>query len=295
LLRALIFGASGQDGFYLSELCKIKGIEPICVSRSGNHFRASVANYGEVDKFISSYRPIYIFHVAANSSTRYDTLFENHETISTGTLNILEAVKKHHPESKVFITGSGVQFKNCGEPISEHDDFEANSPYSLSRIHSVYAARYYRSLGFKVYVGYLFHHESPLRKPTHVSQIIVQLVKRIAAGSNEILEIGDVSVQKEWTFAGDVARGIFTLIEQDGVFEAAIGSGTTYSIQDWLELCFSIIGKDWQDHVRIREGYRADYFKLVSNPATINSLKWFPEVSIDQLAKLMVNDLKDMR
>jgi len=127
-VKALIFGANGQDGFYLSEICKTKGIEPICVSRSGNHFLASVATYSDVEHFISTYRPQYIFHLAANSSTLHDTIFENHETISKGTLNILEAVKRCHPDAKVFITGSGLQFKNYGEPISEHDDFEANSP-----------------------------------------------------------------------------------------------------------------------------------------------------------------------
>ena len=61
-------------------------------------------------------------------------------------LNILEAVKRHCPESKVFITGSGVQFENKGVPISETDNFEANSPYAIARIQSVYAARYYRKL-----------------------------------------------------------------------------------------------------------------------------------------------------
>jgi GDPmannose 4,6-dehydratase len=293
-VKSLIFGANGQDGFYLSNICQNRGIEPICVSRSGNHLNADVGNYQEVDQLIYRYRPDYIFHLAANSTTRHDFLFEHHETISTGTLNILESVKRHNPLSKVFITGSGLQFKNSGNPISEHDDFEANSTYSIARIHSVYTARYYRSIGFKVYVGYLFHHESPLRKPTHVSQLIVELVKRIATGSNSIIELGDISVQKEWTFAGDVAKGIFTLIEQDEIFEATIGSGITYSIQDWLEQCFSNIGANWQNYVRISDHFRAEYPKLVSNPSTIKSLGWNPQVSIAQLAKMMITYSKDM-
>ncbi len=69
-----------------------------------------------------------------------------------------------------------------------------------------------------MYVGYLFHHESPLRKPNHVSQKIALAVKRIEKGSDEILELGDISVEKEWTFADDIAKGIFTLIEQDDCF-----------------------------------------------------------------------------
>ncbi|MBF0499476.1 MAG: GDP-mannose 4,6-dehydratase [Candidatus Riflebacteria bacterium] len=288
-MTAIIFGASGQDGFYLSEICKKRGIEPISVSRSVSPVRASVAEYGAVERLVKLYQPGYIFHLAANSTTRHDALFENHETISTGTLNILESVKRHSPQTRVFITGSGLQFKNRGEPISERDEFEANSAYSASRIHSVYAARYYRSIGIKAYVGYLFHHESPLRKPDHISQIIVQAAKRIAAGSNETIEVGDISVQKEWTFAGDISMGIFTLIDQDSVFEATIGSGVVYSIQDWLEKCFEIVGRNWRDHIRIRDGFKAEYRKLVSDSATIKSLGWVPELSIDQLARAMIS------
>ena len=288
-VKALIFGVGGQDGFYMSELCRMKGIEPLGVSRSGDQIHANIASFKDVEQLIESLRPDYIFHFAANSTTGHDALFENHEVISTGTLNILEAVRRHCPAAKVFITGSGVQFANRGEPISELDEFEANSPYSVSRIHSVFAARYYRSLGLKTYVGYLFHHESPRRKHNHISQKIVLHARTIGAGNKEVFELGDISVQKEWTFAGDTVKGIFTLVDQDAIFEAAIGSGATHSIEEWLEHCFGIIGKQWQDYVRIRRDFKPEYRRLVSNPATINSLGWIPEMSIASLAKLMMD------
>ena len=288
-MKALIFGANGQDGYYLSDLCKLKGIEPIGVSRTGDWVHGDVACYDQVERLIKDHVPSYVFHVAANSTTRHDALFENHETISTGTLNVLEAVKRHCPDAKVFITGSGVQFKNTGNPISENDEFEASSPYSISRIQSVYAARYYRSLGQKVYVGYLFHHESPLRKPGHISKMIALAAQRIANGSDEVIELGDISVEKEWTFAGDIARGIFTLLEQDEVFEATIGSGKSYSIEDWLVQCFRIIDKDWHQYVQLGKKFVPEYRLLLSNPATINKLGWFPSVDLKELAEMMLN------
>jgi len=177
---------------------------------------------------------------------------------------------------------------NNGKPISENDPFDASSPYSVARIQSVYAGRYFRSLGIKVYVGYLFHHESPLRKPNHVSKMIALAAQRIAAGSDEKIDLGDISVEKEWTFAGDVARAMFTLISQDAIFEATIGSGTTYSIRDWLDQCFGLIAKNWHDYVRIREGFVPEYKRLVSNPALIKSLGWSPTVSLAELARMMM-------
>ena len=289
-MKAIIFGANGQDGHYLSGLCKARGIEVIGVSRSGGEWlQGDVSNREQTESLIKTHLPQYVFHLAANSTTRHDAVFENHETISTGTLNILEAVKRHSPDTKVFITGSGLQFVNTGVPISERDEFEANSAYCVARIQSVYAARYYRSLGIRAYVGYLFHHESPFRKPNHVSKMIALAVQRIAAGSGEFIELGDISVEKEWAFAGDVAQGILTLVEQDEVFEAVIGSGVAYSIQNWLEECFKIIGKDWREHTRLREGFTPEYKRLVSNPATMQSLGWVPSVDLPELAAIMMN------
>jgi len=287
-MNALIFGANGQDGYYLNELFKLKGIDPINLARSGDGLIVNVSKFDQVEQLIKHYQPVYIFHLAANSTTRHDALFENHETISTGTLNVLEAVKKHSRHSKVFITGSGVQFKNIGSPISEKDEFEANSPYSVSRIQSVYAARYYRSLGVRSYVGYLFHHESPHRKASHVSKMVATAAQRIAAGSKEILEIGDISVRKEWTYARDVMQGAITLLEQDEIFEATVGSGVAYSIGDWLELCFTLSGQDWHDHVKLRTGFVSEYKQLVSNPETINALGWHPSTTLSDLAKMMM-------
>jgi GDPmannose 4,6-dehydratase len=289
-MKAIIFGANGQDGHYLNALCKARGIEVIGVSRSGGEWlQGDVSNREQTESLIKTHLPQYVFHLAANSTTRHDAVFENHETISTGTLNILEAVKKHCPDTKVFMTGSGLQFVNTGAPISEHDEFEASSAYCVARIQSVYAARYYRSLGIRTYVGYLFHHESPFRKPNHVSKMIALAVQRIAAGSGEFIELGDISVEKEWTFAGDVVQGILTLVEQDKVFEAVIGSGVAYSIQNWLEECFKIIGKDWREHTRLREGFTPEYKQLVSKPETINALGWYPGVTFSDLVKMMMS------
>ena len=251
-------------------------------------YRVTSSNFNFVENIIKKEKPEYIFHFAANSSTRHDTLFENHETISTGTLNILESVKRHSPESRVFITGSGVQFENKGNPISETDNFEAKSPYSIARIQSVYAARYFRSLGVRVYVGYLFHHESPLRKENHISKMIANAVKRIANGSNEKITLGDISVKKEWAFAGDIAEGIFTLINQDKIFEACIGTGKAYSIQDWLEICFDRINKDWKEYVNLKESFLPEYKILVSDPSTINSLGWKPKITFENLCDMML-------
>jgi len=290
-MKALIFGVNGQDGYYLSESCRRRGIEVVGISRSGsgeNHIRVDISSYEQVKALMEYHVPDFVFHLAAHSTTHHSALLENHHTICTGTMNLLESALKYSPRTKVFITGSGLQFVNTGCAISEKDPFQATSSYALSRIQSVYAARYFRSLGLQVYVGYLFHHESPRRKPHHVSQKIVRAVREIVAGRLDILEMGDISVRKEWTFAGDVVEGILTLVSQDDVYEAVIGSGVPYSIQNWLELCFEFVGLDWQKYVVFQEGFKAEYACLFCNPATINSLHWSPSVDLPSLVNLMM-------
>ncbi|MEO5684278.1 MAG: GDP-mannose 4,6-dehydratase [Chitinophagaceae bacterium] len=287
-MTAIIFGANGQDGFYLSALLEKEGLQVIAVSRKGTAVTADVADAAAVNSLIAAHQPACVFHLAANSTTRHDALFENHAAISTGTLNILEAVKTSSPHSKVFISGSGLQFRNEGLPIKESDPFEAKDPYSVSRIHSVYAARYYRSLGVKAYVGYFFNHDSPRRTPRHITKMIADAVKRIGEGSDEIIEIGDMSVKKEWGFAGDIVAAAWTLVQQDEIFEAVLGTGEGRSIQEYIELCFKITGKDWKQHVHAKANFKADYRQLISDPATIFSLGWHPAISFEALTKMML-------
>ncbi|MEX6687370.1 GDP-mannose 4,6-dehydratase [Danxiaibacter flavus] len=285
---AVIFGANGQDGYYLSELLQNEAVEVIAIGRN-NASGVDISNLDDVKALVKEYKPDHIFHLAANSTTRHDTLFENHSTISTGTLNILEAVKSHSPLTKVFISGSGLQFKNRDLPIKETDEFEARDAYSVCRIQSVYAARYFRMLGIKAYVGYFFNHDSPRRTSRHVAQMIAADVLAIEKGEEKIITIGDPSVKKEWGFAGDIVKAIWTLVEQDEVFEANLGTGLGYSIQEYIETCFDIINKDWKNHVQLKDGFKADYRQLISDPSTILSLGWKPETSFEALTKMMLH------
>ena len=139
-VRAIIFGSNGQDGSYLRELLEQERIDVIAISRRGNAVHGDVSDYRFVEGQIREHQPSHIFHFAANSTTQHLALFENHQTIASGTLNILEAVRLYSPGSKVFISGSAMQFKNMGTPIDEQTPFEGSSPYAVARIQSVYLA-----------------------------------------------------------------------------------------------------------------------------------------------------------
>jgi GDPmannose 4,6-dehydratase len=288
-MTAIIFGANGQDGHYLNRLLEKQNIRTIGVSRNGNWLKGDVTDWNFVRSLIQSEKPDYIFNLAANSTTRHDAAFENHQTIGTGCLNILEAVKQGSAATKVFLSGSGLQFLNKGIPINESSAFEANNSYAVERIHSVYLARYYRKLGLHTYVGYFFNHDSPLRTPRHVSKMITEAVNRIKNGAKEVIEIGDLSTKKEWGFAGDIVEGVWTLINQDQQYEAVIGTGEARSIGEWVEECFTQAGLDWKPYVREKEHFTPEFNILVSDPKRVMSLGWKPATSFSQLAAMMLN------
>lgn len=287
-MNAIIFGVDGQDGFYLKQLLQEKGYAVTGIGRKKSPGDVDITEYDFVCRLIKDVSPLFIFHFAAHSSTRHEFILENHATISTGTLNILEAVKNFSPQTKVFISGSGLQFRNEGLAINESAAFETKDAYSLSRIHSVLTARYYRSLGVNSYIGYFFNHDSPLRSERHMTKKITAAAKRIAAGSNEKLEIGDLEAIKEYGFAGDIVQAVWVLVNQHTVHEAVIGTGLGYSITDWLEECFTIAGKNWKDFVVPNNDFVSGYKRLVSDPALITSLGWKHATDFKQLAQLMM-------
>ncbi len=288
--RAIIFGANGQDGYYLCLLLQLNNIEVISISRNSGSVIGDVADREFVENIIKDRQPSYVFHFAANSTTKHSALLENHASISSGTLNILEAVKRHSPFAKVFISGSAMQFKNDGNPISEKTPFESSSAYSAERIYSVYLSRYYREkFNLNTYVGYLFNHDSPLRNVNHINQKIVLSAISIANGSQDKLIIGDVEAKKEFNYAGDIVMAIWQLVSQNDVSEMVIGSGVAYNIRSWIEYCYNKMGLNWEDHTIKDEKFVSDYDVLVSDPKLLISIGWKPTKNIFELADIMLN------
>jgi GDPmannose 4,6-dehydratase len=287
---AIIFGSNGQDGYYLTKQLITLGIKVIGISRSSGDIIGNVGNYNFVSGLIKNEIPDYIFHFAANSTTKHDVLFDNNESISTGTINILEAVRNFSPDTKVFISGSAMQFKNDGNKININSEFDHSSLYSVARIHSVFVSRYYRDkYQLKVYIGYLFNHDSPLRSEDHINQKIVKTALRIKKGSNEKLEIGNLDVQKEFNFAGDIVKAIWLFINQEKINEIILSSGVVNSIKDWVKLCFEECDLNWEEHVIISKSFKSEYNILFGDSNTIRALGWEPSHDIKDLARLMLN------
>ncbi len=287
--KAVIFGSNGQDGYYLKRLVEANGLKCLTVSRASANMLGDVSDFQMVSGIIQREIPDFVFHLAAVSNEAHSFIFENHSAISTGALNILEAVRLYAPYAKVFLSGSGLQFKNVGLQIDENSPFELNSIYSVARIHSVLMSRYFRDFfGVNVYVGYLFNHDSPIRSERYLCQKVAQTAVKIKLGFQSELVLENMGSIREFAYASDIVEGIWFLVNQEESFEAVIGTGIGYSLLDWIERCFDSVKVDWRSHVSFKIEQPSARPALVSRPVTINNIGWYPRYSIDKFAEVMV-------
>lgn len=279
-MRAIVTGSNGQDGRYLQELLRFYNVEPVLIpSDSG----VDLANRFVVQDLVDSTQPDFIFHLAAKSTTSQVFAAANHEIIAQGAFNLLDAALKFAPNCRVFIAGSAYQFKNTGEAIKETDPWDTMSVYCAARGYSKLLADAYRAQGLMTYFGYFFHHESPQRGSDHISQRIAK-----AARNGEPIEIGDPSVVKEWTHASDSMHAVWSLVQQDAIFEANIGTGIGHSIGEFAALCYQVNDLDAVNFIRHVEGYVAPYRRMVCDPSRIFSTGWRPQYNLLELANMMM-------
>jgi GDPmannose 4,6-dehydratase len=289
--RSVIFGATGQDGIFLSKYLKSKGhdVFPFGHQKNSALYNVDVADFLSVSKIIKEIKPDYIFHLAARSSTSHEFILENHKAIVDGALSVLESADTYAPSARIFLASSGLIFKNLGEPIKDDDELVANSAYALARLEAVHIARYYRQRGINVFVGYLFNHESHLRHPDSISRKVARSVANIHFGIEKTIFVGNASVIKEWMWAGDAVNAILAFVNQDEMFELCLGDGIGKTIRDFAEACCDVIGVSCDDYLVELPGYVVETPVLVSNATKIRSLGWEPKIDLATLAKRMVN------
>jgi len=132
------------------------------------------------------------------------------ESISTGTLNLLDAIRFLDLSIRLYIVGSSECFGNTGQPpTDENTAFRPRSPYSAAKACAANLVANYRE-AYQLFVctGLLFNHESPLSPRHYVTRKIVEAVYRIHAGLESHVTLGNLDISRDWGWArirgGDV-------------------------------------------------------------------------------------------
>ncbi len=295
--KALICGISGQDGAYLSKLLLDKGYEVWGTSRDaqlsafanlkrlGIHDQVQLVSMSLNDfrstlQVLKQVQPDEIYNLAGQSSVglSFEQPVETLESISVGSLNLLEAIRFLELPVRLYNAGSGECFGNTnGVAADENTPFRPRSPYAVAKAAAFWeVANYREAYGLHACSGILFNHESPLRPERFVTSKIIAAACRIANGSGETLALGNIDVERDWGWAPEYVDAMWRMLQQDEPDDFVIATGETHSLKEFVAAAFEDVGLNWQDHVSVDPSlYRpSDIMTISANPAKASVCAW---------------------
>lgn len=312
---ALITGVTGQTGSYLAELLLDRGYSVHGIIRRSSSFNTGRIDhvydhprlrlhYGDVCDPLSIRRvlrdaqPQEIYHLACQSHVKvsFDQPCYSVDTVAAGSLNMLEAVRDYIDAEgrpvRYYQASSSEMFGSAPPPQSESTPFHPRSPYACGKVYAFHQTVNYReAYGIHASNGILFNHESPRRGETFVTRKITRAAARIYYKLQSKLYLGNLDAKRDWGYAGDYAEAIWKIVQQKKPDDYVIATGVSLSVRAWLEIVFSALGLDWEDHVVEDERYMrpAEVNHLCGDPSkAIEKLGWYPKTSAVQLADMML-------
>jgi GDPmannose 4,6-dehydratase len=309
--RALITGITGQDGSYLAEWLLEQGYEVFGIVR-----RSSAPNLWRIEhildrielrpadlldqlsllKILDEVRPQEFYNLAAMSfvPASWDQPLLTGEYNAQGVTRALEAVRQVDTRIRFYQASSSEMFgKVRAVPQSEETPFYPRSPYGVSKVYGHYITVNYReSYNLFACSGILFNHESPRRGLEFVTRKVTDGVARIKLGLAKELRMGNLDARRDWGFAGDYVRAMWSMLQQDEPDDYVIATGETHSVRELIEVAFGHVGLDWKKHVTLDQRFLrpAEVDLLIGSPEKAKAkLGWTPTVDFTGLVKMMVD------
>ncbi|MHA1342889.1 MAG: GDP-mannose 4,6-dehydratase [Promethearchaeota archaeon] len=313
---ALITGVTGQDGSYLAELLLSKGYEVHGIIRRASQINTqridhifdpeskSCIHYGQLDDDSINYllhelQPDEFYDIGAQShvSISFKIPVYTAKVVGVSPLRILEAIRKLKLKTKYYRASSSEMFGISPPPQDENTTFQPVSPYGISKLMGYWATRAYRT-GYGIFAcnGILFNHCSPRRGERFVTRKITRGATRIKLGLQKKLILGNLEAKRDIGFAGDYVRAMWMIMQHDKPDDFVVSTGKEYSIKEFVVKVFTYLDLDWKKYVEIQDIYKRpnEVPALRGNSDKIRKiLGWQPEISFDQLVKMMIeSDLK---
>ena len=342
--RALITGVTGQDGAYLARLLLAQGYEVHGIKRRSSSFNTGriediyqdphdphqrfVLHHGDLTdatnliRIVQEVRPTELYNLAAQShvGVSFETAEYTANADALGTLRLLEAIRILGLEDTTrFYQASTSELYGLVQevPQSEKTPFYPRSPYGVAKLYAYWIVVNYReAYGMHASNGILFNHESPLRGETFVTRKISRAAAAIALGRQERLYLGNLDAKRDWGHAGEYARGMWLMLQQDAPDDYVLATGVTTEVREFVRWAFEDAGIpiDFRGEGADEKGYAQGdgrvlveidprYFRptevdlLIGDPRKAHEkLGWRHETSVRELVREMVAaDLEVMR
>jgi GDPmannose 4,6-dehydratase len=315
---ALITGITGQDGSFLAELLLEKGYAVTGMVRVGDagslgcseHLRGQLELVrGELLEpatlraAIERVRPREIYHLAAPSFVPASWREPGHSTraIVGSCAAVLEAVRDIDRQMRVYVSASGAIFGEARESPQREDTYcRPTTPYAIAKLAAhqlVGALRVHDELHASS--GIVYNHESERRPERFVTRKITRAAAAISLGLQRELTLGSLDAVRDWSFAGDIVRGAWLMLQQDRADDYVLAGGVPHTVAEFADVAFACVGLEAQEHVRVDPALvRApEPTASVGDPAKARArLGWEPQVDFEALVERMVRaDLRSLR
>jgi GDPmannose 4,6-dehydratase len=315
--RAVITGITGQDGSYLAEYLLDKDYEVHGLIRRSSSFNTSRidhlykdphdpdarlflhhADLGEGTRLATLLRridPVEVYHLGAQSHVRvsFDEPVHTGDTTGLGTARLLEAIREAEVNPRFYQASSSEMFGASPPPQDEHTPLHPRSPYGAAKVYAYWMTRNFRAAyGLFAVNGILFNHESPRRGETFVTRKVAMAAAAIAAGRQQNLYLGNLSARRDWGYAPEYVEAMWLMLQQDRPDDFVVATGSTYSVEDFVRLCFDHVGLDWRKHVRHDDRYErpTEVDTLIGDASkATRELGWTATTMTPALAVLMVD------
>jgi GDPmannose 4,6-dehydratase len=307
-MRALVIGAAGQDGSYLSEQLKADGVEVFGLTRQGLIGPFSIARSPVALTDRAAMRSLIehgafeqIYYLAAYHHSAEDRMESEVDIVRRsfavhvdGLLNVLEGLAATRSQAALFYAASSHVFGIVTEaPQTELTSLAPICPYGISKSAGVQLCRLYRSEhGVRASVGFLFNHESPRRPPRFLSRKVARAVVEIRRGSRRDLTLGDLEAETDWGYSPEYTDAMRRILALDEPGDYVVASGRTACVREFVAAAFARLGLDWHEHVKIDPSLvqKVKRGPLVGNPEKLaRATGWTARTTLGQLAAIMVD------
>ena len=284
---ALISGATGQDGAYLSELLLSKGYIVHGIKRRASSFNTDrvdhlyqdphidgknfVLHYGDMTdatnliRIVQEVQPDEIYNLAAQSHVQvsFETPEYTANSDAVGTLRLLEAIRilGLQEKTKFYQASTSELYGKVQEtPQTETTPFYPRSPYAAAKLYAYWITVNYRE-AYNIFAsnGILFNHEGPTRGETFVTRKITRAVADIHLGNQECLYLGNLDAKRDWGHARDYVEGMWRILQHNEADDFVLATGETHAVREFVELAFAEVGVtiDWKGSGIDEEGIDA--------------------------------------
>ncbi len=316
--RALLTGITGQDGSFLTELLleqgyRVTGLVRGAPGRSlgaAEHLREQVGVvFGDpldpslLRVAIEQSRPTEIYHLGGPSfvPSSWEHPAQTLSAIAGSTATLLEVVRERSPDTRVFVAASGAMFGEAHEsPQREDTPCRPTTPYAIAKLAAhrlVGAVREHD--GAYACSGIVFNHESERRPERFVTRRITRGAAEIALGLREELTLGDLEAVRDWSFAGDVVRGAWLMLQQERPADYVLASGVPHTVAEFAQAAFACVDLEAERYLRVDPALvrPSEGTPSVGDPSKARErLGWKPLLSFGELVARMVQaDLRSLQ